>query len=173
MLKSYQLLNKITKKAAYFSLLGICVAALFTATDIIMRNFFNKPILGSYEITQLIFAVTVFASFAYTQTEKGHINIVILLQRFPQKLKFTVYALTAILSLVTSAAVTYAAFVMMNSVWTMNMITPQHRIPVYPFYGFAGIMMALFTVTLLFEVIQSIMAIFREDYAKQIEKDWV
>ena len=172
MIKMYEHIKRISQWTAYISYAGICFALLFTITDISMRYFLNKPILGSYEITQMIFACTVFATYAHTQAEKGHINVVVLLRLFPQKLRFVIYTFTGILSVIACGAVSWAAFRHMNNLRISNLVTAQHRIPYYPFYGYAGVMMALFTVVLLFDAVQSGVAIFRKDYADMIESDW-
>ena len=172
MKKIYNYLKIVSQWGAYISYIGISVAVLFTVADICMRNLFKKPIVGSYEITQLIFATTVFATFAFTQTEKGHINVTILLRVLPQKIRFIIYTITSILSTVACAAVSWAAFVQMNNVRVSNLITAQHKIPYYPFYAFEGVMMALFTVVLLLDTLQSALAVYSKDYADMIEVNW-
>jgi hypothetical protein len=45
-------------------------------------------------------------------------------------------------------------------------------IPLWPFYVIETVAMALFTLALIYDTVLSVIAIFREDYAKMIQSEW-
>ncbi|NTV32315.1 MAG: TRAP transporter small permease, partial [Deltaproteobacteria bacterium] len=48
---------------------------LLTFADVMLRGFFNKPIPGSFEISQYILAIFILLGAAYTQQVKGHVGV--------------------------------------------------------------------------------------------------
>lgn len=65
---------------------GICLATLMVAvvSDAGGRYFFNHPVSGVYEISELYLMVAiVFLGLAQTQRRKGHVRVELLLERLP------------------------------------------------------------------------------------------
>lgn len=54
-------------------------------TDVLGRYLFNKPIIGTVERGEVILAAIVFLGLGYTQLVKGHVNVELLLSRFPPR----------------------------------------------------------------------------------------
>ena len=160
-----------TKAICYISFAGIIIIVLLNVADVLMAKTY-KPILGTYEITQRLLLCTVFASFAYTQTKKGHINMTILIAKFPRAVRFAFYTLTSILSVFASGALTYAAFYQGGVSMSSNAATEVLYIPLYPFFYVQALAMAAFTIVLLFDAIMSVVAIFKDDVAKYIMDRW-
>lgn len=48
------------------------------------RFVFNTPVSGAFELTESMLTVLIFLSFALTQYEGGHIQVVLLTQRMPR-----------------------------------------------------------------------------------------
>ncbi len=48
---------------------------LFTAVDVIGRYFFNKPVWGGFELTEVLLAVLIFAGLPLTTLRNGHIMV--------------------------------------------------------------------------------------------------
>ncbi len=66
---------------------GVFVLILWVTTDVAGRYLFNKPIVGSLEITELLMAVMVFSGLAYTGVLRAHIRIDTLVGRFPERVQ--------------------------------------------------------------------------------------
>lgn len=172
MKKLYEILNKLSKGVAVVSYIGVFFAMIFTVVDVLLRTLFNKPMLGAYEITELTMCCIVFASFAYTQVNKGHVSVTMFLRKMPQKLKFLCYCVTSFLSVIVSALVSYGTLMQAGKCFAKNYVTANLNIPYGPFYIIAGIGMALFTVVLLLDAIYAAMGIFNKECAAQIEAEW-
>lgn len=48
---------------------------LLTAADVIGRYFFNKPIFGGFELTEIVLAILIFAGLPLTTLRGGHITV--------------------------------------------------------------------------------------------------
>ena len=66
--------------------LGVLAVMMFlTATDVTLRYVFNRPIPGAFELTEFLMATLVAFALAYTQVHKGHINVDLIISRFPPR----------------------------------------------------------------------------------------
>lgn len=172
MRKLYKGARKVSYIISWISMIGLCASVLLTIVDIFFRLFLNKSILGVYEITQVMFVCIVFASYAFTQTEKGHINVVFALRLLPQKPRMILYTFTSLLSTIVSGFVCWASFRQTNSTFLAGYKSVTCHIPLYPFYAFTAIMLVLFTFVLLLDTIESGIAIFDKEYAEEVESTW-
>jgi TRAP-type C4-dicarboxylate transport system permease small subunit len=85
-------LLKITRWYRYFCTffgviagLAILVMILSTTIDTTLRYVFSRPIPGVFELNEVILVVCVFMGLAWTQIERGHIRVVLILRKLPPK----------------------------------------------------------------------------------------
>lgn len=165
-------MEKFTTGVGYFSFICVLAMMLLNVGDVALNKVLGKNIIGAYEITQRLLMCAVFASFAYAQSKKAHINMTILIERFPRVPRFVVFSLMSLLSIVAAGAMTWAAFVQTLDCFNRGYVTEVLYIPLWPFYVVEIIAMAIFTVTIIYDTVLYVIAIFRDDYAEMIQKDW-
>ncbi len=172
MKKAESIVKKITGAVSIISYVGFFGVMAVTIADIILRLITGIPILGVYEIVERIMICAVFASFAYTQTENGHVQITMVVAKFPQKLRFLVMTLNNILSAAVIVLTAYAAYrqgmVAMNSHYTTGVLL----IPLWPFYWVEIVSMAVLCLAFLFHAVKNAAAIFNQDIAAEIQAEW-
>ena len=172
MKKAESIVRKITGVVSIISYVGFFGVMAVTIADIILRWITGIPILGVYEIVERIMICAVFASFAYTQTENGHVQITMVVAKFPQKLRFLVMTLNNILSAAVIVLTAYAAYrqgmVAMNSHYTTGVLL----IPLWPFYWVEIVSMAVLCLAFLFHAVKNAAAIFNQDIAAEIQAEW-
>jgi len=164
--------GKFTKAICWVSFVGLIVLILLNVADVALAKIANKPILGAYEITQRVLLVTVFASFAYAQTTRAHINMTILIAVFPRALRFFCYTLMSLLSIVAAGALAYAAYAQGGVSLSSGTATEVLYIPLYPFFYIQALAMLAFAVALLYDFVGSAIAIFRKDFAEYLMTQW-
>ena len=165
-------LDRFIGLVSVISYAGFLFIMLLTVFDVFGRFVYNKPIIGSYEIIERTVFCAVFASFAYAQRQKAHIHITMLVILFPSKLKFICTALTGLLASVIAMYITYAAFVHSDTASSFNYTTGVLRIPLYPFYWLQCFTMGAFSLTLFFDSLKSIIALFDDDTAREVHSTW-
>lgn len=163
--------GKFSKAICIVSFVGVIAIVLLNVMDVILAKSY-KPILGSYEITQRLLLCTIFASFAYAQTKKTHINMTIIIVHYPRVLRFILFTIMSILSVFIAGALAYAAFYQGGVSMETGTATEVLYIPLYPFFYVEAITMAAFTIVLAFDTVKSFIAIFREDFAEYVMADW-
>ncbi len=165
-------IDKFTTAVAVISFVMVAFMVLLNVGDVVMNKFFNKPIIGAYELTQRALMCAVFTSFAYGQTQKSHINMTLIVAVLPRFLRFFIFTAMSILSVVAAGAMTYASFIQAGVAVDMGYMTEVLYIPLYPFYYIQTIAMAIFTLALLYDTVLSACAIFSDEMAEYIQANW-
>ena len=167
--------DRICYGVSFFSMAVCIILAVVLFADVILRKATNGTVTvkGAYEIAQMLLSTFVFSSWAYTQSVLGHIEVVLLIQRLPQKLRFVFYAFTALLSVVTVAIGAYAVYFQIFNVKASGESTANLLIPYWPFYIFEFVAFVLLAVVLLRDAVKAVCAIFNNEIAEEIQGDWV
>jgi TRAP-type C4-dicarboxylate transport system permease small subunit len=150
----------------------VVVMMILMTIDAVGGLFFNFRVKGSYELVQVILSVVVFTSWAYTQTEHGHIHVVMFIRMFPEKVRFVVFTLVSALSTVVMAIASYGVYRMILDKMSSNDRTATLLIPYWPFYLIELIAFIIFTIALLGDTFKAVAAIFNKEAAEEIQSTW-
>ena len=161
-------IGRITGVISVISYIGFFFIMIFTVLDVLLRYALSSPILGSYEIVERSVFCAVFASFAYAQTQRAHINITMLVDFFPARLKMFSYFVTELMSAVTALLIAYAAMRQANTAFASDYTTAVLYIKLYPFYWIEFLCMLVFAATLLYSSLKSLVAIFNKNIMQEI-----
>ncbi len=170
--KFHTAVGRFTQAIALISFVCVVAMMLMNVVDVVIGYLFQTHVLGAYELTQRMLMCAVFTAFAYGQSKKSHINMTIVIVHFPRPLRFTLFTLMSLLSVLAAGAMTYAAAVQTGVAVSTGYMTEVLYIPLWPFYVIETVSMGIFTLALIYDTILSAIAIFREDYAKMIQAEW-
>jgi TRAP-type C4-dicarboxylate transport system permease small subunit len=153
--------------------MAACVAIMILmALDVFLRQLFNRPITGAYEIVTMILTILVFSSWSYIQTVRGHVHVTMFLRLMPAKVRFICFSVTSLLSTFVIGLATVAAYQQTFRLIEARTSTGTLLIPHWPFMGLECIALALFTIVLLIDALKAIAAIFSPKYAEEIQSSW-
>ena len=110
-----------------------------TVADVFGRRFLNKPVSGSYEISEMLLVIVIFSTVAYCQLLRGHVTIDLLVSRLRQKTQAVINSLVYILFLVTFGILSWQLYVNAIELVEKNWVTGTILLPVYPFAFIAAI----------------------------------
>ena len=159
MLKFGKTLNKIIGYFTLISFVGVVAIMVLNVADVIASKVFTRPITGAYEITQLLMLCTVIGSYAYGQTNHTHINMGLIIGKFPRKLRYFISGILGVLSTATAIILGYAACKQAIIAMGKNTVTGALFIPWWPFYIIEGICMFILAVTLAYDTIMMFAAL--------------
>ncbi len=167
--------NRICYFVSFFSMAVAIVLAVVLFLDVVLRKATGGvvTIKGAYEIAQMLLSTFVFSTWAYTQSVHGHIEVVLVIQRLPQKVRFVLYAFTAILCVITVTFGAYGVYHQIFNAKASGESTANLMIPYWPFYIFEFVAFVLLGVVLLRDAFKAVYAIFSEEMAAEIQQDWV
>lgn len=164
--------NKLCYWLCYVSMILIAAMMVIMFVDSMLGLFLNYRITGIYELVQCMLLVVVFASWAYTQTVHGHIHVTMFVGMMPQKLRFTCFSITSLISVVTMFFGCWGVGKGILEKYASREITATLMIPHWPFYALETVVFALFALVLLGDTVKSFGAIFDKEYADEIQSSW-
>ncbi len=83
---------------SFVSLMTIVVMMMLTTADVILRYLFDRPILGSMEMTELLMVSVAGLSLAWCTLKSGHIRVDIITNMFSKKTNKTIDVINYILT---------------------------------------------------------------------------
>jgi TRAP-type transport system small permease protein len=147
------MLDRILEKpATVFHKVGGWVLALMmmlTAGDVFLRNVFNKPILGAFEITECLMTVVVASGLAYVTVTKSQIRVEVLFNRLPQRAQKVLTVITDFLGLGFCILLSWQSFVYMKAEYDSNTRMGALLIPTSPFIAVVALGWILLAAVLL------------------------
>ena len=170
--KADSIVNTIARILNLLSYLACAVMILLTVADVILRAITGNPILGAYEITQYTLLTFIFASFAYTQTEHGHIQVTMFLRILPRKVMFAIYAVMEVLSTVFWVYFAYAAYLQAVYAFDKGYFAQVLKFPTYPFYALVCVCLIIFALTTLMSAIKTFAAMFNKEFGDELFEKW-
>ncbi|MFB4159786.1 TRAP transporter small permease subunit [Geomicrobium sp. JSM 1781026] len=141
--------SKWSHYVASFILLGMMFLTFF---DVVGR-YFIRPVLGTYELTELGLALLIFLGLSFTQLKKDHISIDFFVGKFSFRTQqiiaiFTYSTLFVLLILVSVNIVIFA-----NR--TAAHVTNDLGLPIYLVVIIAALAVIVFALTLIVELLKS------------------
>ena len=152
--------RQVVRKASY----GACFVGMFlaiplmllTVGDVVSRSFFNKPIPGTFELSEYMLAVLVLLGAAYTQQVKGHVGVDFLTSRFSPKVQATLQAATTFAGLLIIAILVWQGY--LEGIHE-KAVSDQLRVPQWPFKLLVAVGGLLLWLELLLDFIASVQKI--------------
>jgi TRAP-type C4-dicarboxylate transport system permease small subunit len=158
-MKGLERFRKVVQKASY----GACFVGMFlaiplmllTVGDVVGRSFFNKPIPGTFELSEYMLAVIVLLGAAYTQQVKGHVGVDFLTIRFSPRTQAVLQAVTTIASLLVITIMVWQGY--LEGIHE-KAVSDQLRVPQWPF----KLLVAAGGLLLWLELLLDLLASFRK-----------
>ena len=128
--------RKLTSFCKWLSVGGIgcfLIIVFITFFDVILRTFFNSPISGAQEITEMLMPLVVFSGIAYAQCRKSHVTMDIFTETLKPQNRTTLECSTSIWNIAICCVCIWATARMASTTTT---ITHQLGLPINPFVWF-------------------------------------
>ncbi len=129
-LKAATLLNRIMSGVA---MAVLCLMMLLTVTDVFGRYMLDKPVQGTFELTEIMLTTIVFCSLASCQFGKGHISLDIMVNHFSHKKQKIMQILNYIVTLIVLILIALMSFQNGMMVKESKDVTMILGFPIYPF----------------------------------------
>ena len=148
--------KQLAKIISWFCGLVAAIAAmvmtLMTVGDVLMRYFFNKPILGSFELTEYLLVVVVFCAIPWATMEGAHVRVDLITGRFTRRTRGLLYAGSCVLSMIITFLLARYTLPEAKYVLDLGEQSDMLNIPAYPFYYMiaVGFFILLFVLIAVF-----------------------
>lgn len=136
---------------------GVTILALMmllTASDVLLRYIFNRPIIGSLEITEYMMAIVVAFGLAYCASQDGHVRVEIIVDRLPHSVQTIVNGTTSLLGIFLFTLITWQCFVYTRMLFHSGLVSTVVHISRFPFACLVGIGSLFLTLILLVDLLE-------------------
>ena len=157
--KIHRGIKNISRWINYLSMTAIFLVMMLLVVDIILRNLFKSAILGATEMVEMGMVLIVFCGFAYTQVEKGHVHVTMVTDKLPHRARHGLECLVMLFTVVLSYLTTVSSFKTAAKFYSEKAATAVLNISSAPFAYAMAVAMAVFTLVLLFDALESFVKI--------------
>ena len=138
---------------SYIGALALLIMMLLTAVDVIGRHFFQRPILGVFELTEFMVLILIFSFIGYAQSYKSHVSVDLFMTFFPQKARNIIELFNHMLCLLLMALITWMGIAKVKDLMENGEMSPNLGIPNYPFAIFLVIGCAVMCIEFIRDII--------------------
>ena len=153
-------LNNITfnlsKGFNFVSCFFLFLLLFLTFANVILRYLFNKPIAGTYELTEFIMAMICISSFAYATETKSHVIVTVLTSRLSESAQAILETIQFFIVLLLSLVLTWKTFDYAYGMQNAGQYSGALQIPIAPFVFLLVIGFALMTIVFIKQFIVSV-----------------
>jgi TRAP-type C4-dicarboxylate transport system permease small subunit len=150
------MVNRASYGACFIGMFLAIPLMLLTVGDVMGRSFFNKPIPGTFELSEYMLAVIVLLGAAYTQQVKGHVGVDFLTSRYSSRTQAVLQAVTTFAGLVIIAIMVWQGY--LEGIHE-KAVSDQLRVPQWPFKLLVAVGGLLLWLELLLDFISSVLKI--------------
>jgi TRAP-type C4-dicarboxylate transport system permease small subunit len=148
--------NRASYGACFIGMFLAIPLMLLTVGDVMGRSFFNKPIPGTFELSEYMLAVIVLLGAAYTQQVKGHVGVDFLTSRYSPRIQAVLQAVTTLAGLGVIAILVWQGY--LEGIHE-KAVSDQLRVPQWPFKLLVAVGGLLLWLELLLDFIASALKI--------------
>ncbi len=134
---------------------------VLTTADVVGRGFFDKPIAGTFELSEYMLAIVILLGAAYTQQVKGHVAVDFLTTKFSKRTQLISQVITLLLSLFIVGIVAWQGFKLGLE---ETGVTDQLRIPRAPFKMLVGFGGTLLWLQICFDLVDAVWKLKRREF---------
>ncbi len=164
----------ISRVLAYVSMVFLVAMMLIMTFDSLRGLWFDKRITGVYEVVQLMLCTLVFSSWAYTQSEHGHIHVTLFISHMGRIPRYICYGVTSLVSVITMVFGCVGVYKGIVERIASGESSGTLLIPYWPFYVLELFTYIVLIILLLNETFKAFLALFgNKQMAEEIESVWV
>jgi TRAP-type transport system small permease protein len=155
-------IESISRIMAIIASVVLCAMMLLTLVDVAGRYFFNRPILGTWELVGLLLVFAGTWGLAYCQIKRQHIRVDIISTKFPRKGQAVVDFISYLVGAVGFGLISWQVLLMAKNYFVHKYVTDTLDQPIYPYMIGLAIGSALITLVLLIDVVKALAEVMRK-----------
>ncbi len=126
---------------------------VLTVANVILRDFFDKPIMGTPELSEFMMVLVVFLALAWCAVTRKHVKVELIVNRFSPRLQAILNGITLLLTLGVFVIITWQSALESMVVYDTTSLL---RIPHTPFYWIMTFGLGLFCLSIVVLIIENI-----------------
>jgi len=134
---------------------------MLTVVDVILRYIFDRPIMGSMELTEYLMVCVGTLGLAWCALQGAHIKVELIVSKFPQRLQKVMDSFNYILLIGVSGLIASQTFIRAGTVRKLGVASAMLDVPQYPFVlvsSFSYFLLFLTSIVLMIHAISSLIS---------------
>jgi len=131
--------RRVTNILCYTAAVMLAALMLLGSSDVIGRYFFNKPIKGTFEISEILLAGIVFFGLAYTSSIERHVRVDTFVLLFSPRLQAIIGCIISFLSLIVFFLIGWQGAELAMKSWEQHRLIDVIYVPIAPFQLFVSL----------------------------------
>lgn len=117
----------------YIAAAFLAAMMALTGIDVTLRYLFNKPVPGSYEMTEFMMPIVIAFGLAYCALEKGHVKVELVTSMLPKRAQAAMNSIVSLLFLALFIGIAWQTWRRAEGMIHVGQLSIVLYIPVYPF----------------------------------------
>ena len=129
--------KRIVQISEIFGVVAVAVLVcmmMLTVCDVVLRYFFNSPLISSMEITEYMMVIVGFLGLAWCALKGMHIKVQLIVGRFSERAQGIIDVINSLIILGLCALIASKSFTESMVAREMGRVSDITDIPHYPFY---------------------------------------
>lgn len=106
---------------------------VLTGVDVFLRYVFNRPVTGSYEMTEFMMPIVIAFGLAYCALEKGHVRVELVTSKLPETAQAVMNVFASLVFIGIFILLTWQTFLRAKGMFDVGQTSIVLYIPVFPF----------------------------------------
>jgi TRAP-type C4-dicarboxylate transport system permease small subunit len=151
-----KIINSLSRIMNIAASVILAAMMLLTVSDVFLRYFLRKPILGTTEITESMMSGLAFFALAWCAAERSHLKVDLVMSLFSPRVQAIVDTMTGLAGLIVIALITWRNFIEALAIKELNIVSSLVKIPAYPFYYVISLGCAILCLVMVTQFIENI-----------------
>jgi TRAP-type C4-dicarboxylate transport system permease small subunit len=161
-IKVERLSISINRLLTHLGSIALALLMFLTVADVFGRYFFNRPVSGTFELTEMLMVPIVFLALGLAQHHNEHISLDLAYNYFPSRQKKEVDVIVDLVNLVVVVAITWQLYEYSVRMSEGNYTTAVLQLPIHPFVILAIAGTASYVLAIICDLGKSIRKFRRE-----------
>ena len=150
-----KIIYKIDDGLGTFASITLVANMAIITYSVLGRILFSRPLGGLVDMVMMIFGLTCALSFCYTEKEKGHVRMDLLLQKLPRVGKIILHSVTGIIAIFVLIFIMTSMYQYAAKTLAAGNITMTVAIPYFPFVAVLAVSITLFLATMVLNFVKA------------------
>jgi TRAP-type C4-dicarboxylate transport system permease small subunit len=151
-----EMITSTTRGFAWAAAIALFFMMLLITSDVLARALFQKPLLGTYEITQFLMVFVVFFGLAYTAVHEGHVTIMWIFDLLPQEIQSVFNGIAYLSGLILFGLIGWQSIAHGLMLMRKSEVSFALGLPTYPFFWVAALGSFILDLVLLSKLVGSL-----------------
>ena len=143
----------LSRIAGYLATGVLGLLMVLTVANVILRDFFDKPIMGTPELSEFMMVLVIFLALAWCAITRKHVKVELIVNRFSPRIQAILNGITLLLTLGVFVIITWQSALESMVVYDTTSLL---RIPHTPFYWIMTFGLGLFCLSIIVLIIENI-----------------